>query len=112
MGKLKELIVEYMKAPPNSPAEAEIASEIARISEWMMAQGYSDKPVTLPDKKYKFGRCKYRSSREPPCESLRMDSNKYGFCEFHFNTMCNWTPGVNPDKWIKKKPLITNELEV
>ena len=115
MGKLKELIEQYMKAPEGSPEEGEIASEINRISEWMIAQGYSTKPVTLPDSKYKYGKCKFRSHREPPCKEHKMDSNGYGFCELHFEVMCNWTPGTNPDKWLKKnkdKDLITTQNEV
>ena len=89
MGKLKELIQEYMKAPRGSPAEADIASEIGRISDWMIQQGYSEKSVTLPDKKYKYGSCRFRSKREQPCSEPK---GHYGFCPHHEEVMARANP--------------------
>ena len=50
MGKLKELFKEYMSVAPNSPREKEIVDEVNKISEWMMKEGFSTKPVELPSK--------------------------------------------------------------
>jgi len=54
MGKLKDLIQEYLRAPKGSSLETEIASEIEKISEWMIEKGYTDKPVQLPKKNRRF----------------------------------------------------------
>jgi len=50
MGKLKELFKEYMTVASNSPREKEIVDDVTRISEWMMKEGFSTKPVELPSK--------------------------------------------------------------
>ena len=50
MGKLKELFKEYMSVAVNSPREKEIVDDVNRISEWMMKEGFSTKPVELPSK--------------------------------------------------------------
>ena len=51
MGKLKDLMDEYKKAPINSPAETEAREAIWKIVEWMKENGHLDKPFKLPRKR-------------------------------------------------------------
>ena len=50
MGKLKDLMDEYKKAPIGSVAEREAKEGIEKIVEWMKENGHLDKPFKLPRK--------------------------------------------------------------
>ena len=50
MGKLKDLMDEYKKAPIGSVVEREAKEGIEKIVEWMKENGHLDKPFKLPRK--------------------------------------------------------------
>ena len=50
MGKLKDLMDEYKRAPSGSLAEKEAKEGIERIVEWMRENGHLDKEFKLPRK--------------------------------------------------------------
>lgn len=53
MGKLKELMDEYKRAPFGSPAEKEAREGIEKIVEWMRENGHLTSEFKLPEKKRK-----------------------------------------------------------
>jgi hypothetical protein len=52
IGKLKELMNEYKRAPIGSPAEKEAREGIEKIVEWMKENGILTKEFKLPTKQH------------------------------------------------------------